>query len=119
MDDKVSWILELAIKDGELDNFQSLMHEMVDATKANEPNTLNYEWTISENRKNCHIYERYADSDATMIHLGTFGIKYGERFMDAVEVTRLVVYGNPNGEVRDALSGMDALYMSPFGGFAR
>ena len=119
MENSVSWILELEIKDGEFENFQSLMHEMVDAAKANEPNTLNYEWTISEDHKKCHIYERYVDSDATMIHLGTFDIKYGERFMDAVEVTRLVVYGNPNNEVRDALSGMGALYMSRFGGFAR
>ena len=119
MDNSVSWILELEIKDGEFENFQSLMQEMVDATKANEPNTLNYEWTISEDRKNCHIYERYVDSDATMIHLGSFGIKYGERFMDAVEVTRLVVYGNPNNEAKAVLEGVGAVFMLPFGGFAR
>jgi quinol monooxygenase YgiN len=119
MNNNVYWILELAIKDGELENFRSLMHEMVDATHANEPNTLNYEWTISEDSKTCHIYERYTDSSATMIHMGTFGEKYAERFNTAVEATRCVVYGNPNSEVRDALSGLGPVYMSPFGGFAR
>lgn len=119
MNNNVYWILELAIKDGELDNFRSLMNEMVAATHANEPNTLNYEWTISEDGKICHIYERYVDSAATLIHMGTFGEKYAERFNTAVEATRFMAYGNPNSEVRDVLSGLGAVFMSPFGGFAR
>ena len=119
MDNNVYWILELVIKDGELDSFRSLMSEMVDATQANEPDTLNYEWAISKDGKSCHIYERYADSAATLTHLGTFGEKYAERFMTAVDPTRFVVYGNPNSEVKAALAGFGAVFMSPFGGFAR
>jgi quinol monooxygenase YgiN len=48
MSENVYWLLEVAIKPGEFDNFKALMEEMVEATQANEPNTLNYEWTISE-----------------------------------------------------------------------
>lgn len=66
MSDAVHWLLALNIKEGELDNFKALVKEMVDATKANEPGTLNYEWFVSDDEKTCHIYERYADSAATM-----------------------------------------------------
>jgi quinol monooxygenase YgiN len=119
MSNNVYWVLELAIKPGELDNFKGLMAEMVEATQTNEPNTLNYEWTISEDNKNCHMYERYANSGATMSHLGAFGEKFAERFIAAVELIRFVVYGNPNDEVKEALSGFGAVFMSPIGGFAR
>ena len=119
MNDNVYWLLEVTIKAGELDNFKALMKEMVEATQANEPNTLNYEWTITEDSQSCHIYERYADSAATMTHLGTFEEKFEERLVAAVEPTRFVVYGTPNNEVKESLSGLDAVFMTPFGGFAR
>ncbi len=119
MTDNVYWLLEVAIKPGEFDNFKALMKEMVEATQTNEPNTLNYEWTITEDSQSCHIYERYADSTATMTHLGAFGEKYAERFMASVEPTRFVVYGPANNAVKEALSGFGAVFMAPFGGFAR
>jgi quinol monooxygenase YgiN len=119
MSDNVYWLLELAIKPGEFDNFEALMKEMVEATQANEPNTLNYEWSISDDRQSCHIYERYVDSAATMTYLGTFGEKFAERFMAALEPTRFLVYGTPNNEVKAALSGFGPVFRAPFGGFAR
>ena len=119
MSDNVYWVLELGIKPGELDNFKELMKEMVQATQATEPNTLNYEWTISEDSKSCHIYERYADSAALMTHLAACGEKFAERFMAALEPTRVVVYGNPTDEVKEALSGFGAVFMAPIGGFVR
>jgi len=119
MSDNVYWLLEVVIKPGEFDNFKALMKKMVQSTQANEPNTLNYEWAITEDSQSCHLYERYVDSAAAMTHLGAFGEKFAERFMAAVEVTRLVVYGKPNNEVKQALSGIGAVFMAPFGGFAR
>ena len=41
MSDVVHWVLELNIKDGELENFNTLMNDMVEATKASEPGTMN------------------------------------------------------------------------------
>jgi quinol monooxygenase YgiN len=119
MSDNVYFLAEVTIKQGKFDNFKALVEEMVEATKANEPNTLNYEWSISEDSQSCHIYERYANSAATMTHLGTFREKFEERLVAAVEPTRFVVYGTPNNEVKESLSGLDAVFMTPFGGFAR
>jgi quinol monooxygenase YgiN len=88
MSDNVYWLLEGAVKPGEFDNLKALMKEMVEATQANEPDTLNYEWAITEDSKSCHLYERYADSAAAMTHMKAFGEKFAERFMGAVEITR-------------------------------
>lgn len=117
--DNVHWLLEVSIKPGQFDTFKSMMAEMVAATKANEPDTLNYEWFISEEQQTCHIYERFVDSAATMIHLATFGEKFAERILATVEPTRFVVYGNPDETVRGALAGFGAVHMEEIGGFAR
>ena len=101
----------------DLDTFKTLMNEMVASTKG-EQGTLNYEWFISEDGKSCHVFERYADSDALMSHLGNFST-FAERFMAAVEVTSLQVYGNPNEQVVEALTGFGADFLKPLGGFAR
>ena len=61
----------------------------------------------------------YTDSAATMIHLNSFGENFAERFLGAADLTRLVVYGNPNDEVRGVLSGFGAVIMEQLGGYAR
>ncbi len=118
MSDVVSWVLEVSIKSGQLDNFKALAEELVQSTR-NEPNTLAYEWFLGEDNSNCHIYERYADSDATMTHLGTFGEKFADRFISLVDITRFAVYGSPNDEVKGVLSGFGATFMGQLNGFAR
>jgi quinol monooxygenase YgiN len=115
----VYWNLELAVKPGELDNVKALMSEMVESANTNEPGTLSYEWSFSEDGKSCHIFERYTDSAAVMTHLGTFKEKFMERFLAAMEPERLLVYGNPSDEAKEALSGFGAVFMLPIGGFTR
>lgn len=119
MNEHISWVFELNIKDGQLENLKKLMVEMVDATKTNEPGALNYEWTISEDNKQCHTYERYADSKATLTHLKTFVEKFAGPLMETGDATRFVVYGTPSDEVKKALEGFGATYMTPIGGFVR
>lgn len=119
MSNVVQWVLELNIKDGELENFNALVNDMVEATKANEPGTTIYEWFVSDDGKQCHICERYVDSAAVMTHLASFGEKFAERFLAILEPTRLVVYGNPSSEARKALAGFGAVHMEQVGGYAR
>ena len=119
MSNTVSWLLEVAIKDGQLDNLKVLVTEMSDATKSGEPGALNYEWFVDADGKNGQIYERYADSAAAMTHLSNFGEKFAERFLAVLEPTRFVVYGNPNDDVRAALEPFGPVYMERIGGFTR
>ena len=119
MSDAVHWVLELNVKDGQLDAFKALAREMSEATQADEPGATHYEWFTDADGKTVHITERYADSAATMIHLGNFGAKFAERFLACVDPARLTVYGDPSAEVRGALAGFGAAHMTQFAGFAR
>jgi quinol monooxygenase YgiN len=112
-------MLELNIKEGKGADLSALSEEMVKATQENEPGTLDYQWSTSSDGTVCHIFERYSDSDAVMVHLGTFGEKFAGRFMEIFEPTRFVVYGSPSQEVKDALAAFGATYMDPAGGFSR
>jgi quinol monooxygenase YgiN len=118
MEGQVSWVIELAVKPGELGTFKTLMDEMVEGTSA-EPTSLNYEWHISGDEGTVHIYEKYADSDAMISHVSGFLEKWAARFLACVDVTRFVVYGSPNDAARKMLDGFGPTYMGPWGGFAR
>ncbi len=119
MSDQFHWDLDLAIKDGQLENFKALAEEMAAATEANEPGTVNYQWYISDDNKTGHIFERFTDSAAAMAHLGAFGQNFAERFMATLDLVRFEVYGNPSDEVKDAIAGMGAVTMKPLTGYAR
>lgn len=118
MEGHVSWIIELAVKDGELGTFTELMEEMVAGTSP-ETGTLAYEWYISGDQGAVHIFEKYVDSDAMITHVSGFMSKWAARFLGCVDVTRFVVYGDPSPAARELLDGFGGTYMGPWGGFSR
>ena len=119
MSNEISWMLELDVREGREEALRTLMAEMVDATRANEPDTLAYVWNFTGDGRTCHLYERYADSAAVLTHLGTFGARFASRFFDALQPTRFTVYGSPTAAARDALAGLNPVYMAPAAGFQR
>jgi quinol monooxygenase YgiN len=119
MSENVYWVLELAINPGRFEDLKSLMAEMVEVTQRQEPGALNYEWAISDDRRVCHLHERYLDSAAAMSHIQSFGTNFAARFMDVLKPTRCVVHGAPNAQVKGALAPFSPVYMAPFGGFRR
>ena len=114
----VSWLVEYSVKPGKLDDFRALAGEMVAGTKE-EPGSLIYEFFLSDDGTRGHIYERYADDEATLTHFAGFGSKWATRFMDAVEITGFTTYGNPGQAVRDAIAPLGAVILGPLAGFAR
>jgi quinol monooxygenase YgiN len=116
--DEVSWFLELAIKPNQVDVVRALIPEMVDSTRS-EPGALIYEWSMNDDESVICSHERYADSEAVLAHLSTFGETFAERLLAAVDPTRFVVYGSPTHRAKEALDGFGALYVKPLAGFAR
>lgn len=114
----VSYNLRLTVRDGQLAAFRALMHEMVEATKA-EPGTLVYEWFLAADGKTCHINEHFADTAAHKAHGDNFGARFAARFMPCVEVVGTTVYGNPSDAARERLAGLDPVYLPAIGGFRR
>ena len=118
MKDHVSWVIELAVKPGQHDTFKTLMDEMVEGTSS-EPGTLNYEWYISDDGGTVHLFEKYQDSEAMIVHVKGFMEKWAGRFLESVDPTRFTVYGDPSPEARELLAPFGGTYLGPWGGFAR
>lgn len=118
MSNTISWNLQLSVRDGHEKDVSELMNDMVTATGW-EAGTEGYEWFLSTDGKVCHINERYADSEAVIVHLSNFGSKFAERFLACFEPTSFSVYGEPSAEARAALDGFGANYLGWLGGFNR
>jgi quinol monooxygenase YgiN len=118
MGEQVSWLLELAVKPGKLDELRAVVDDMVESTKA-EPGALSYEWFVTDDGATADVYERYADSQAVLAHLATFGQTFAGRLLATVDVTRWTVFGNPSDEARQAMDRSGASYMGAFAGFVR
>jgi quinol monooxygenase YgiN len=118
MDKQVSWLVEVEVKQGQLDAFKQLVSDMVESTSP-EPGTLSYEWFISDDGTLVHIYERYADSEALLTHFQGFLDKFAERFSAAVDLKRFAVYGEASDEAREALAALNPIFLGTLGGFVR
>lgn len=120
MNAHVFWILEADIIAGQLETLRALMREMVEGTQRDEPGALNYEWFIADDGTSLHLYERYANPDAVMVHRRNFAQKYRERFLTCVTITNMTLYGNLNSDIRAAFAtSPNVVYMSTADGFAR
>ena len=116
-DTNVYWVARLAIHDGQDEAFRRVVEEMCAAT-AHEEGALNYEWSLSEDGRTCHVLERYADSDAVRAHIENIG-GFVDRFMAVVDVVGNEVYGSPDEAAREALTQFGATFNRPFAGFVR
>jgi quinol monooxygenase YgiN len=119
MKSHVSWIVKIGIKDGKLSDFNSFMTDMIKETKNNELETQSYEWYFNEEQTECHIYEKYTDSAAAMIHLNSFGDNFAERFTALVDPIGVTIYGDASSSVKEALSGFSPNSFSHVAGFTR
>ena len=119
MTENVSWVIELAVSPGCFEDLKTLNAELVEATRKNEVGMLDNHWAISDDRQVCHIYERFQDSAAMISHMQSFGPTFGERFFAILKPTRIVIYGTPSAEVKNAFAGFNPIYMAPLGGFRR
>jgi quinol monooxygenase YgiN len=118
MSSEVFWLYEVAVRPGKGDALRDLMAELVLSARS-ESGTITYQWAIDEDGTVAHIYERYADSPSTLAHLAVFRERFAQRFLDAVDPTRLILYGAPDHEIKRALAALRPVFMSPLAGFDR
>jgi quinol monooxygenase YgiN len=118
MADDLYWVFTLNVRPGKFSEFRSLVADIVAASRE-EPGTLAYQYSVSADETTVHIFERYRDSDAFVVHVEETFARYAERFLQLVTIASLVVYGDPNASARKALDSFNARYMTLFDGFAR
>ena len=117
MSTQISWLLEVEILPGKLDDFRAVARDLIANTES-ETGTLDYEYSLSPDNKFAHIFERYADSAATIEHVKGFG-NFAARFMAACRPIRFSIYGKPSAEAKAALADLGPVYFSELGGFSR
>jgi len=117
--DNVYWMLVVKVKPGKTSDVKGLMTDMVDGARANEPGTLTYEWSASEDGTSYQMLVRFSDSAAALAHLKNFGENFAGRFLDVFDVVRFVVFGAPDAAVREAIAGFNPMYLRMARGFSR
>jgi quinol monooxygenase YgiN len=117
MHDEISWQVELAIEPARFDSFRALTNEMIESTRLEE-GVLIYERFLSEDGGKVLVYERYANSEAAILHLRSFQEKFADAFGRLVKRERFLVFGTPNDELKRMLSGFDATFVRPMAGFS-
>ncbi|MCE0496377.1 MAG: hypothetical protein LV481_00315 [Methylacidiphilales bacterium] len=55
MSAEISWVLEVEILPGQLENFRAMAKELI-ASARTEPGTLAYEWHLNDAGTLCHIF---------------------------------------------------------------
>ncbi len=116
MSQNIHWVYEGDIVDRDL--VDQKIHEIVEHVKSNELGALAYEYCLNEDETKITIYERYADNQAVLAH-GENMQPYIYFFDDAVQVSKFIVFGPTNDEVKELLAGFGAEFQSPLAGFVR
>lgn len=119
MKSKVFWIVELKVKESNLDNIKTFMEDVFNAAVSDELGTISNEWFFSNNMQTCHMIDRYSDNEDVLNHLKIFDANFSDRFNKYFELERFVVYGTPNSEVKEAVKNFKPIYMPHFGGFEK
>ena len=119
LDENIFFIVEVQIKPNQFDNFLKVAREMSEVVKSREPGALNYEWTISPDSTMCYILERYASTEATMVHMKVFEEEFAEKFNEVVQMTGFTIYGKPGPELIEALGAAAEKSRVQVAGFAR
>jgi hypothetical protein len=117
MSTAISWLFEAAVKPDGVDEYRALAEEITAENEATEPDQEIFEWYLDDHE--IHIYERYSDADAAVMHVGRFVANYAERFLSLCTPTRMSVYGEPTDELKAAIAGFNPRYYEPVAGHAR
>jgi len=98
-------IIHQSIPEGELPTFTKSAQTLTTMAETTEPDTLCYEWYVSEDGTDCYLVETYTTSDAFLLHLS--------HLMEALKtmpgpgpISEALVFGSPSAKVREALAGM-------------
>jgi len=107
--DSFRLVVHQGINKGGFEAFKKMAQDMTMGVEANEPNTLCYEWYVSDDGTDCYLVESYTDSEALLEHLSHVGEAL-HKMLDVSPLMELLVLGTPNKEVREALAGMGAKF---------
>jgi quinol monooxygenase YgiN len=115
----VYFIVDLAITDGKVEEFQAIAKTMVAATQE-EAGALAYEFYIDAKQRQCRLIEIYSGSDAALAHSkGRVVQELVPKLLEVSAITSFSVYGDLSAEAADLLTQMGAQLFQTWHGFNR
>ncbi len=100
------------IHDGKLDEFRSLAAQCMDIVRTKDTGTLQYDWFLSADGKECVLRERYQDSAAVLEHAMNLGDLTGK--IVGVSDPELEFFGAPSADLLAALAMLQPRVYSAF-----
>jgi len=115
----VYFIVDFAIADGKLEEFQAIADAMVAGTKE-EPGALAYEFYLDAAQQQSRLIEVYSDSDAALAHCqGRVVQELVPKLLGVSSLAGFSVYGDLTAETAGVLTQGGAELVKTWRGFNR
>jgi len=111
---------EFIIEEGKIEAYKKLVQDMSRVVKANEPDTINYQFYINREETRCIVLETYANSEAALAHnVGVASQTILPKIFSVSRISRFDVYGNPSEQLQKVLTSLGPQTYNLFTGFSR
>jgi quinol monooxygenase YgiN len=86
------------IREGKLEELESLMKELVDFVEANEPRPIAYQMFVDEDSRTMTVVQVHPDSASMEFHMHAAAAIF-PRFSPLLTLSRIDLYGDPSDEL--------------------
>jgi quinol monooxygenase YgiN len=115
----VYFIVDLAITEGKLEQFNETAESMVAGT-LEEAGALAYEFYLDTAQRQCRLVEIYSDSEAALSHSkGRVVQELVPKLLEVSAITGFSVYGDLSADAAELLTQMGAQLFKTWRGFNR
>ena len=118
MNDEILFVLQMTFPAERVEEVERLLRDLIDVGKDREPELLGYEFFVDDVQNKMYAFERYKDSAAVFAHMEAAGETLNQ-LHEAVEFTRVEVFGDVSAELAEALEPFKANILKHWGGFTR
>ena len=118
--EKITLLLDLKINKGyNKKTVSEFLETLTNFVRINEPNTYDYNYSISSNNSKITLLEKYKSSEDVIFHADNFenGPNF-EKFFKMFTVEKFIIAGNSSKQLKDRLSSYDIDYRERIGGWS-
>ena len=118
--EKITLLLDLKINKGyNKKSVSEFLQTLTNFVRINEPNTYDYNYSISSNNSKITLLEKYKSSEDVILHADNFenGPNF-EKFFKMFTVEEFIIAGNSSKQLKDRLSPYDIDYRERIGGWS-
>tara|TARA_B100001059_G_scaffold107945_1_gene107768 strand:- start:2530 stop:3393 length:864 start_codon:yes stop_codon:yes gene_type:complete len=118
--EKITLLLDLKINKGyNKKSVSEFLETLTNFVRINEPNTYDYNYSISSDNSKITLLEKYKSSEDVILHVDNFenGPNF-EKFFKMFTVEEFIIAGNSTKQLKDRLSSYDIDYRERIGGWS-